>query len=953
MAHSSQTSSAGTSNNGTQHQLEPSLRHFADPSFDPIDFINDSFPPLTLSASQPHASRAPGSVSLGELSSRSQSLVSQTSTQNVRLSGILTQLTEEILRSGGRLAYEVEVLRGESISLADTLAETLHKDIIKFVPEVQNEGELEDELKGGAIGTEREKAGSVAKLPEEPEYIAQLRILGQVRARLEEVIQTFGDAMEWPLPPSELSITSSFISVSAPEPGTESHSREERGQEIAKKLRTEITELLNSKGGGDAGLAAATRRLEALRNLGTVWRGTAEDKARTRFLDSLAKIIEDRRRALENQRERASKKGRSSMDQIAEERSNTDSGPGGGLFRNLQRIRDEIYLEESRRRTMFELSRFGSPWRNLPHIPLRMPRMRISRVIIYTVGSVLFIFCLFSYSSRRDSSAPNIQVPGNQDWELPPPFDPSNSAFHVLVSATPKSPQLCRTITSAMILDYPPMTLLKPNPEPRTGSTSNKAAIENVQSILTFLKTNKRVGDRDLVLIVDSDDTLFQLPSDILIDRYGEITRQKNEHLRSKYGMKFVGNVEDEGTHHLVQKYTQRVLFASRKDCYSNLTDTAACASVPQSPLPPDIYGLKTDKKHDGTKNRPRWIESSIIMGQTFDLIPLYERVLQEMQKQPSRAGDQMMFTHIFGAQEYSRETERRKTSSPFKEWLWDFVGISEASNITNVRAHIQPGDRHEYGIGLDYEGQLFLNTRKTTSDIEWLRYRDFRKASSVQIEHGVPREVRLNLPLDIEQNPLNPFKKDKSLNILTSKTANMSSIDVIPPSWNFTWNDLPLATYIQTAAVPAIIHTNGESSVRQSYWDHMWFHPWSRALLRKHMRSGQVEPIQQISALGASDLLKYPDRKGGMWADNDEWMSFEDLCSGFEDAVFGDGLGAWGGEKSSTLRAVYNLWGRLMAGKGPKTKKLGESKSETEEIEKLVLGIEEEEEEEEGEDSK
>jgi hypothetical protein len=506
-----------------------------------------------------------------------------------------------------------------------------------------------------------------------------------------------------------------------------------------------------------------------------------------------------------------------------------------------------------------------------------------------------------------------------------------------------------------MILDYPPMTLLKPNPESRTTSTSNNkaaiAAIENVQSILTFLKTNKRVGDRDLVLIVDSDDTLFQLPSDILIDRYGEIIRQKNEQLRNKYGMKVIGSTEEENARHLVQKYTQRVLFASRKDCYSNLTDTAACASVPQSPLPPDIYGLKTDKRRDGTRNRPRWIESGIIIGQTSDLIPLYERVLQEMKKQPSRAGDQMMFTHLFGAQEYSREIERRKTSSPFKEWLWDFVGISEASNITNVRAHIQPGDRHEFGIGLDYDGQLFLNTRKTTSDIEWLRYRDFRKASSVQIEHGVPRERRLNLPLDIEENSLNPFKKTKSLSSLTSltsKTANMSSIDVLPPSWNFTWNDLPLATYVQTAAVPALIHTNGESSVRQSFWDNMWFHPWSRALLRKHMRSGQVEPVQQISALGASDLLKSPDRKGGMWADNDEWISFEDLCSGFEEAVFNDGLGAWGGEKSSTLRAVYNLWGRLLAGKGPKTKKLGESKSEAEEIEKFVLGIEDEEEEEE-----
>lgn len=130
--------------------------------------------------------------------------------------------------------------------------------------------------------------------------------------------------------------------MSAPEPGSESYSREEKGQEVAKKLRTEITALLDSNGGGDAGLAAATDRLEKLRTLATIWKGTAEEKARTRFLDSLARIIEDRRKALESQRDRASKKTRSSMEHIPEER---DSGPGGGLFRGLQRIRDEIYLE--------------------------------------------------------------------------------------------------------------------------------------------------------------------------------------------------------------------------------------------------------------------------------------------------------------------------------------------------------------------------------------------------------------------------------------------------------------------------------------------------------------------------------------------------------------------------------------------------------------------------------
>lgn len=270
------------------------------------------------------------------------------------------------MRSGGRLAYEVEVLRGESIALSDALAENLSADIAKFAIAKEPAEELGKETgKEAAETTKTTEEATEESIEEseekvdaeedaveedtqedatrEPLFITQLRTLSKVRARLEEVVQAFGDAMEWPLPPSELSLTSSFISVSAPEPGSESYSREERGQEVAKKLRTEITELLDSKGGGEDGLAAATERLQVLRTLGQVWKGTSEEKARNRFLDSLAKSVDDRRKALDAQQ---TKKGRVATTQAANESSNSDTGgPGGGLFRNLQRIRDEIYLE--------------------------------------------------------------------------------------------------------------------------------------------------------------------------------------------------------------------------------------------------------------------------------------------------------------------------------------------------------------------------------------------------------------------------------------------------------------------------------------------------------------------------------------------------------------------------------------------------------------------------------
>ncbi|KAK2765572.1 hypothetical protein FQN54_008426 [Arachnomyces sp. PD_36] len=355
-------------------QLDPSLRHFADPSFDPVDYLNDTLPPLTLASSQPHASRPPNSIPLSELSSRTQSLLSQLSAQNARLSNSLTQLTDEILRSSGRLTYEVEVLRGETVGLSDALTDGLQNEISKFVTEglvdsTKSPEEAEKVAEGGETPLEEtgEDATQTNAESSDPRYIKQLRTLSQVRARLEDVIHTFGEAMEWTLPPSEVSLTASFISVSAPEPGPESHSREEKGREYTKKLRTQVTELLDSDGGGEAGLEAADRRVQALRLLANVWKGTAEEKARNKLVDGLAKIVEDRRRVLDSQsreRERreqqqrgtpveqsprraGSRTGRpSSVDQQnREERSaNGDSGPGG-LFRNLQRLRDEIYLD--------------------------------------------------------------------------------------------------------------------------------------------------------------------------------------------------------------------------------------------------------------------------------------------------------------------------------------------------------------------------------------------------------------------------------------------------------------------------------------------------------------------------------------------------------------------------------------------------------------------------------
>jgi hypothetical protein len=331
------------------HLSDPALQPFLQPDFDPADYLNATLPSLSLSSSSRPLQKG-NYVSLADLSSQTQSLLSQLNAQTTRLSTILTQLTDDILRSGGRLAYEVEVLRGEAIGLTEALTEGLKGDVEKFLPGGIQLSEPQDQEQSPTLEEEEEEEEEKAedddqrpsKPPAEdsttPEYLSQLRVLTLVRTRLETVIKVFGEAMHWTLPPSEVSLASSLISVSAPEPGSDASSREQKAREFANALRTEITDLIT---GEEAGTDSALLRIQALKDLAQVWKGTAEEKARIKFVESLAKLAEEKQKALENanQRQRGGRSG-----SVTKTSAQAPQQKSGGFLDNLQRIR-ENYME--------------------------------------------------------------------------------------------------------------------------------------------------------------------------------------------------------------------------------------------------------------------------------------------------------------------------------------------------------------------------------------------------------------------------------------------------------------------------------------------------------------------------------------------------------------------------------------------------------------------------------
>ena len=334
-------------------ESDPALQRLHNASFDPVDFLNNSTTPFSSSTGPQSLSKTSKVAQIQDASTQVQGLLAKLNAQNINYSNTLTKLTDEILRSGSRLAYEVEILRGDANGLYEVLTDVLRDDIKKLglgILKARPEGGPTQEDKATLLTQSSENGSAGAGITvREPEFVPQLRMLSQVKARLEEVIHIFGEAMEWPLAPSELSITSSLISVSAPEPGSETYTREEKAREATKRLRSEINRLLDSDAGGYAGIEAATARVESLRSLITVWKGTSEEKARTKVVDSLARGLDEQRKVLDASQgsgrqgmggapqRSSSMPGRTAASQVR-----PDSNQSGSLLRNLQRLRDDF-----------------------------------------------------------------------------------------------------------------------------------------------------------------------------------------------------------------------------------------------------------------------------------------------------------------------------------------------------------------------------------------------------------------------------------------------------------------------------------------------------------------------------------------------------------------------------------------------------------------------------------
>lgn len=353
------------------HLTDPSLAPFLSPTFSPIAYLNSTLPnrPSTTKASQNTSQTSTNKSppqSLSVLASQTQSQISTLSARTATLSSTLTALTDDILRCSSRLTYEVELLRGEAVGLGEAMTAEdgeLGDAIRRFVPEGLNVKEV------GLDGEEKEtvspqKPGNHAsgnqktldgtdEEAQTKQAIERLRTLLHVKSLLQQTTQTFSSALSFPLPPSMLASTGlSLISVNPP---SSDPNAEEKGQTALANLRREIADLLAMDDGPrvseeePVGLRKARERVAELREVTGVWKGTSEEKARTKVVEGLDGMVEEavnkRRKSLETQRPTINGARSSGTGSRREPSDARATGSGRGFLGNLQRLREEIYME--------------------------------------------------------------------------------------------------------------------------------------------------------------------------------------------------------------------------------------------------------------------------------------------------------------------------------------------------------------------------------------------------------------------------------------------------------------------------------------------------------------------------------------------------------------------------------------------------------------------------------
>ncbi|KAF2758502.1 hypothetical protein EJ05DRAFT_352787 [Pseudovirgaria hyperparasitica] len=483
-----------------------------------------------------------------------------------------------------------------------------------------------------------------------------------------------------------------------------------------------------------------------------------------------------------------------------------------------------------------------------------------------------------------------------------------NPAFHLIIPQSEGQFEFCQFYLSSMVLNYPAATITKYGIGYPPGQTYQKD-MDKIKGVNEFLKS-RTINDDDLVLIVEADKTLFQLPSDVLIKQYQMLVREANARLAKQYKNGVNGHA-----------LNQTIFFSPAKLCDEWMKNEPACAAVPEPPLPPTIYGTQTDSEPGGSRNRPKYLSSDSIIGPAGDLRKLFAAAVQKITEhsENSRWADRShtsahtIFASLFGEQEFARSINSGQTDKyHWPEWLSEKTGIQVTPGDPSILSQdlvISAARNYEFSMGLDYYSILFQPMTLAASDeLTFLTYSDTPSLRAAS--HADPLLPSLPIPLTHSSPPFETAIPGSHLlpkaNLLhyINELKPDPALDTLPPA-NTSFADLPLLTNTYLLSIPAALSLSspGEDPAhhtvsRSQLYTTLWFSPHARALLRRYLRTMPQGPIAMHSSYVGGDW-RWDTRGGlgGVWTGEHgdvyrEWGL--DICKDMEVRVFGDDKGPW-----------------------------------------------------------
>lgn len=478
--------------------------------------------------------------------------------------------------------------------------------------------------------------------------------------------------------------------------------------------------------------------------------------------------------------------------------------------------------------------------------------------------------------------------------------------LHLLLPATQGNVDLCKTLLTAKILDFPTPGLLAWDetynvPEQMAGGSH----LAKIYRVLEYLETLAPSQDDDLVLMIDAYDIWFQLRFDVLVDRFHSMNAAANERLAQRLGRSLLESEHIE----------QNIIFGAGKRCAPNQLHSVACYTVPMSPLPDDLYGGNTDTvigRNKYTSHRQRYLNSGYVLGRVKDVRVLFRRAAEEVKNTPDHnpeldngsggsdflyhGSDQSIFNTLFGRQEYQREylrqqSQKRQAAAARSECeqQMNSTACEELGKRNSATSNTQRRDltlegthysdplnppfthelmgsmtdpsreNYELGIGLDYFSELGHQTANAENDGKWLRL------AENPLNVDFPGKNRFDCPSRVE--------KESALADIAGADAPFPED---PDKKNSKWESLPLYTNLCTGKVPVMVHHNGDKGARGYRWPDMWYHADARQMLDRklgHENAAKTAPGSSVNVIA--------------WTDKNSELTWDGLCSAYSEEIF------------------------------------------------------------------